>query len=462
MPTRPEPGSFRDPDSRVLYEGSSVLRALSAGGLADFEMLQDSGLLEDPRLIGTERLRGASVPTDVTAEAVLRHDRVPFVSYPYEWTFSMLQDAALLQLDLLLAAVDHDLMLKDASAYNVQFRGSRPVFVDVGSFERLRETELWVGYRQFCMHFLFPLWLQAHRNVAFQPLLRGAIDGIPAAQVRAMSSLRDAFRRGYLTHVYLQARLDQRDTGPRGRLEAQLARPGLGTRLIRANVTKMRRLVQGLRWTPASGVWTTYGAHNSYTLDDAARKDAFVEAAASTRRWSLAWDLGCNEGRHARIVARHADAVVALDADPGTVELLYRDLRKSGSTGILPLTMNLADPSPGLGWRGVERGPLLARGRPELVLALALVHHLSIGCNIPLANVVDWLASIGGAVVAEFPSREDPMVARLLSAKREGLHSDYERGHFERCLAERFHVRRTEVLGSGTRVLYYVEPRASS
>jgi ribosomal protein L11 methylase PrmA len=371
----------------------------------------------------------------------------------------MLQDAALLQLDLTLAGLEHDLMVKDASAYNVQFHGSRPVFVDVGSFERLREQELWVGYRQFCMQFLFPLWLQAHRNVAFQPLLRGALDGIPATQVRAMSSLRDAFRRGYLTHVHLQARLDRRDAGARPRLQAQLARPGVGTRLIRANVTKMRRLVGGLRWAPASGVWTTYGASNSYSAEDAARKDAFVASVASTRRWPLVYDLGCNNGRHARIVATHADTVVALDADPGTVELLYRDLREAGESTILPLTMNLADPSPGLGWRGVERGPLLERGRPDLVLALALVHHLSIAGNVPLRGVVDWLASLGAPMVVEFPTRDDPMVVRLLSAKRDGLHADYERAEFERCLRERFHVSRTEVLGSGTRVLYHAVPR---
>jgi hypothetical protein len=458
MPTRPDPGSFRDPDSRVLYDGPQVLRALSRRGLADYEGLAASGLLEGPRLIGTERLSPGSVPADVSAEAVLRHERIPFVSYPYEWTFSMLKDAALLQLDLLLDALNHDLMIKDASAYNVQFRGSQPVFVDIGSFERLREAELWVGYRQFCMNFLFPLWLQAHRGVAFQPLLRGAIDGIPAAQVRAMSSPRDALRRGYLTHVYLQSRLAQRDSRARSGLARQLERPGLGTQLIRTNATRMRRLVRALHWAP-TGSWTTYGANNSYTREDAAHKDAFVESVASTRHWPLVWDLGCNDGRHSRIIATHADTVVSMDADPATVDLLYRDLAKSPQSTILPLVMNLADPSPGLGWRGAERGTLAARGQPDLILALALVHHLSITANIPLRDVLAWLASFGAAVILEFPTREDPMVVELLSSKRDGLHVDYQIDHFERCLAEQFHVIRTQVLGSGTRVLYHLKPR---
>jgi SAM-dependent methyltransferase len=374
----------------------------------------------------------------------------------------MLKDAALLQLDLLLAALDHDLILKDSTPYNVQFAGARPVFVDVGSFERLRESELWVGYRQFCMLYLYPLLLQATKGVSFQPWLRGSIDGITPAQMRGLTTFRDRFRRGYLTHVFLHARLERRDAGERAGTKSMLKRPGLGKQLIRANVRKMRGLVGRLEWEPPRGVWVDYGDHNSYTDDDARRKDAFVREAATSRSWPLVWDLGCNNGRHARIAAEGARQVVAVDADPGPVELLYRELRDAGDEGILPLTTNVADPSPGLGWRGLERKPLLDRGRPDLVLALALVHHLAIGANVPLREVVGWLASLGGALVVEFPTREDPMVRRLLRPKRIGLHADYERDVFERCLHEAFDVRRTEQLGSGTRVLYFATPKGGT
>jgi SAM-dependent methyltransferase len=462
---RREPGSFRDPESRVFYAGAGVYRALSPRGSADFEALAGSGLLDDPRIVGTEVVESAPVDAVLTERpaGVLRHERIPFVSYPYEWTFSMLKDAALLQLDLLLAALDRDLVLKDSTPYNVQFTGARTVFIDVGSFERLREDELWVGYRQFCMLYLFPLLLQATKGMAFQPWLRGSIDGIPPAEVRALMSLRDRFRRGYTTNVFLHARLDQRDDGNRAAIKSQLRRPGFGKQVILANVRKMRKLVARLEWNPPRSVWTTYGEANSYTDDDARHKDAFVRAIATSRSWPLVWDLGCNNGRYSRIAAEGAQQVVAIDADQGPVELLYRELRAAVAAGdsvnILPLTMNVADPSPGLGWRGLERKPLLARGRPDLVLVLALVHHLAIGANVPIAEIVDWLASLGAALLVEFPAREDPMVQKLLSAKREGLHPDYDRGSFERCLHDAFDVQRREDLGSGTRTLYFATPR---
>jgi ribosomal protein L11 methylase PrmA len=432
----------------VFYTGGEVRRALSPRGVEDFEALAASGLLDDPRIVGTERVE----------DAVLRHERIPFVSYPYEWTFSMLQDAALLQLDLLTAALDLDLTLKDATPYNVQFDGARPVFIDVGAFERLREDELWVAQRQFSMLYLYPLLLQATKGAGFQGRLRGSIDGITPAEMRSLMSFRDRFRRGYTTNVFLRARLERRDAGDPAAVRAQLGRPGLGKQLILANVRKLRRLVARLAWEPPTTVWVSYG-EQTYTDADARQKDAFVRAVAAERSWPLVWDLGANQGRHARIAAEGAGHVVAIDADQGAVELLYRALRDGGERTILPLTMNLADPSPGLGWRGLERKPLLERGQPDLVLALALLHHLAIAANVPVREIIDWLASLGAALVVEFPTREDPMVRKLLAPKRDGLHADYELEHFERCLHDAFEVRRSERLGSGTRLLYFATPK---
>jgi len=456
-----EPGSFRDPESRVFYAGDEVYRALSADGLGDFEALAATGLLDDPRLIGTRRaddvsaLRGLLVHEPA---GVLRHERIPFVSYPYEWTFSMLKDAALVQLDLLLAALEHDLVLKDSTPYNVQFRGATPQFVDIGSFERIREGEPWVGYRQFCMLYLYPLLLQSAKGVPFQPWLRGAIDGITPGQMRGLMSFRDRFRKGVFTNVFLHARLEKRYADRPDQVKQEVKRV-FKKELFVANVRKMRKLVERQSWDPPEGVWTAYGERNSYTDDDAARKDAFVREVATSREWGLVWDIGANNGRYSRIAAEGARTVVAVDADQGPVELLYRDLRSEGDEKILTLTMNLADPSPGLGWRGLERRSMPERGTPDLVLALALIHHVAISANVPVKEFVDWLTSLRTALVIEFPTREDPMVKKLLAPKREGLHPDYELGFFERCLNEAFEVDRSERLESGTRVLYYARPK---
>jgi hypothetical protein len=456
-----EPGSFRDPESRVFYAGEDVLRALSPDGLSDFEALEATGLLEDERVVRTERADGTAATAGLLVHepaAVLRHERIPFVSYPYEWTFSMLKDAALLQLDLLLAALEHDMVLKDSTPYNVQFKGARPTFVDVGSFERIREGEPWVGYRQFCMLYLYPLLLQSAKNVAFHPWLRGSIDGITPTQMRNLMSFRDRFRKGVFTNVFLHAKLEARYADRPDQVKQEVKRV-FKKELFVANVRKMRKLVGRLQWDPPQGVWTAYGERNSYTDDDARRKDEFVREVVGSRAWPLVWDIGANNGRYSRIAAEGARTVLAVDADQGPVELLYRDLKAEGNEQILTLAMNLADPSPGLGWRGVERRALPERGRPDLVLALALIHHVAISANVPVREFVDWLASLESALVIEFPTREDPMVQKLLAPKREGLHPDYELSFFERCLAEAFEVERSERLESGTRVLYHARPK---
>jgi SAM-dependent methyltransferase len=443
-----------------------VRRALTERGLADWEALAATDLFREGvaagRLVATERV---AEPDGLPAEldsgevaAVLRHERIPLVSYPYEWPFAMLQDAALLELDLLLAALDEGLVLKDASPYNVQWRGSRPVFVDVGSFERLREGEPWAGYRQFCMLALYPLLLQAHRNVPFQPWLRGSLEGIQPAQMRALMSFRDRFRRGVLTNVVLHAKLEGRYADRE--VKGDLKRAGFHADLIRANARKLRKLVERLRWEPEGTAWSGYGEANPYDEADAAAKEDFVRASSGLRRRRLLWDLGCNDGRYTRIAAAQADYAVAVDAEAAVVESLYRALRAEGSETILPLIGDVADPSPGLGWRGLERLPLADRGLPDLTLCLALVHHVSLSGNLPLREFLDWLADLGSEVVIEFPTREDPMVQRLLDRKGPGANPDYETEVFERALEERWRVERRETLPSGTRILYRAIPPA--
>jgi hypothetical protein len=460
-----DPGSFRDPDSRVYVAGDEVYRLLSERGRDDWLALSRAAVFADATaagtLVATEAVEREAVPglDGTPAAAVLRHERVPFVSYPYEWTFSMLKDAALLQLDLVLASLGHDLILKDSTPYNVQFQGSKAVFVDVGSFERLRPGEPWVGYRQFCMLYLYPLLLQSVKNVPYHSWLRGSIDGITPAEMRGLMSFRDRFRKGFFTNVFLHARLEQRYGDRGGEVKNEVQKAGFKKELIVANVRKMRKLVERQTWDPPEGVWVAYGERNSYTDDDAKRKDEFVREVATSREWPLVWDIGANNGRYSRIAAEGARTVLAVDADQGPVELLYRTLRDEGDQKILPLTMNLADPSPGLGWRGLERKSMPDRGKPDLVLALALIHHMAISANVPVKEFVDWLASLGSALVIEFPTREDPMVKKLLAPKREGLHPDYELGFFERCLNEAFEVERSERLQSGTRVLYFARPK---
>jgi hypothetical protein len=465
--THAEPGSFRDPDSRVYLTPQGVFRVLSASGVEDWQALEPSRLWgelqKERRVVATEAVPAGQLPEALPTDgaAVLRHERIPFVSYPYEWPFTMLQDAALLQLELNRRALREDLTLKDASAYNVQFRGSEPVFIDVGSFEKLRPNEPWAGYRQFCMLFLFPLMLQAYKDLPYHALLRGAIDGIPPAHASAiLSSRRDRMRKGVFANVSLHARLESRYAAVSGReVKRDMGKAGFSKELLDANLRKLEKVVGGLRWKAGDTAWTGYGDHNTYDGESAAEKAAFVREAAARRPGGLTWDLGCNDGTYTRIAAESSDGVVAVDADHATVDALYRALRKEKRTDILPLVMSLTDPSPDLGWRGRERASLERRGTPDLTLALALIHHVAITGNVPVRDFLAWVRSLDTALVIEFPDRSDPMVQRLLSGKNEDANPDYEKASFERALEEQFEVDRSAPV-SETRTLYEARPRA--
>jgi hypothetical protein len=302
--------------------------------------------------------------------------------------------------------------------------------------------------------FLYPLLLQAYRDVPFQPWMRGNIDGIDAETCLNMLSARDYLRGGVLAHVYLQAKAQKAYNNTTRDVRAELNKAGFDTRIIKANAERLRALVARPEWKPKQSTWSEYVKCGHYEAADAAQKRDFVRDVAASRQWTLAWDLGCNVGVFSRIVADRAKSVVAMDADHLAVDKLYRALKSEQATNILPLVVNVTDPSPNLGWRNMERKRIDERGRPDLVLALALIHHVVIGGNIPLAEFVQWLRDLGGELVIEFVTREDPMVAALLRNK-EDHYWDYTEENFERELAARFTIARRQPLGSGHRIMYH-------
>ena len=455
-----EAGSFRDPNTKIFHHKDAVFRCLTARALADWMRLVETDFYarftEQGRLIPTKQVVDRDGLPDLEPRwtAVLEHQRVPVVSYPYEWSFGMLKDAALLQLDLTLAALDEGMTLKDATPFNVQWIGAGPTFIDLGSFTAHGPGEPWAGYRQFCEQFLYPLLLQSYRNVPFHPWLRGCLEGITADACRALLSSWDYFRPGVLAHVYLQAKAQARYECTDRDIRRDLRAAGFSTSLIKKNVTHLRRMVEKLRWNPLRSSWSEYERQHTYDDVDLRRKSSFVKKVLAKRRWSLIWDLGCNTGVYSRMAAEHAKYVLALDADHVVVDRLYHVLKEQGDSTILPLVADVADPSPGLGWRGQERRPLGDRGAPELILCLALMHHLVIGRNIPLNELIAWLAGFGADLILEFVDRADPMVKRLLK-NREGQGFEYSISAVEAALTHHFGSVTHETLGSGTRTLFH-------
>jgi hypothetical protein len=450
----------------VFYRDGAVLRGLSPQALRNWHALTRTTFFRrfsaEGRLVKTEAVENSNEPMgSETGEwaGLLKHEPIPVVSYPYEWSFSMLKDAARLQLDLLLGALDEDMTLKDASSFNIQWNGTRPVFIDVPSFEPYLSGHPWAGYRQFCQLFLYPLFLQAYKGVAFQPWLRGSIDGIAPEQFNGLLSWRDLLRPGVFAHVFLQSNAQRRYGATQVDVKSELRSAGFGKTLIVANVRRLRALIDQLHWRPNTSTWSNYYQDHGYSEEDHALKKAFVAAAVPRSHRRLVWDLGANTGVFSRIAAETSEYVVATDSDHATIDRLYTSLRDGNQPRILPLVCNLADPSPRLGWRGLERKALIDRGRPDLVLCLALIHHMVITANIPLRDFVEWLADLGGDLVIEFVSKADPMVKTLLRNKDES-YPDYEVPWFEECLSRRFRIQDRRELPSRTRILYFATIQA--
>lgn len=463
-PTRPDPGSFRDHSSRVYVGPDAVYRGLDASAADELQAITDQSwfraAVESGDIVGTRWLDAPPVEGVQPWARWLEHPRLPVITYPYEWTFSMLRDAALLQLQLLTSALEADSVSKDATPYNVQFRGSRPLFIDVGSFERYGGGEPWYGYRQFCQLFLFPLLVQAYKDLPFQPLLRGELEGVSPGQARKLLQGWKYGWKGLITHVWIHARLEARLASSDTDVKQTVRSAGFNKKLIEANVTKLTSLIEGLEWKQAESEWSSYSERAHYTDSDLGLKESFVRRVAEETKPVQAWDVGANDGHFSRIVAEHAEHVVALDADHLVVDLLYRRLREEGNEKILPLLVNFADPSPSLGWRARERTPLWDRSKPDLVVYLAVIHHLAISHHVPVHEVLDFAHDVSPRCVIEFPDRSDPMVQRLLRGKRQGLHADYSLEEFERLAGERFDIVRQEPLPSGTRVLFDLRRRA--
>jgi len=458
--SRRDPGSYRDPGGFVYRRDGVIFRQIDAPAIDGWEQFLASGLADrliaDGRLIRHDpaSLQDAATPT---ARAVIRPEPIPFVSYPYEWTFGELQDAALLTLDVQLAALEAGWTLRDATAYNVQFRDGRPILIDSLSFAPHEEGAPWIAYRQFCEHFLAPLALMARRDVRLNRLLRADPDGIPLDLASTLLPWRTRLNLGLLSHLHLHARAQNRYAA-----DDEAASTASGVRIDRQRlvglIRNLRGTVAGLRWKPAGTEWSDYADHTSYGDAATASKTSIVRELLATTGAQTVWDLGANTGRYSRVAAEGGRRVLAFDIDPAAAERNYRQIRQEGRTDILPLVMDLANPSPGVGWASGERQSLVDRADADAVLGLALIHHLAISRNVPLWMLMDLFATLAEWAVIEFVPKDDPMVRHLL-ATREDVFPDYTLDGFRAAAMGRFTIVAERPIDESPRVLFLLRRR---
>ena len=452
-----EGASFRDPSGFVFYHGGTPHRQINEFYRVDYRQLMDSGLyqeLVEARLLVPHEEVDLAAPMQELAYQVIRPEPIAFLSYPYEWCFGQLKDAALLTLKVQELALGRDMSLKDASAFNVQFQHGRPILIDTLSFERLKPGEPWIAYRQFCQHFLASLALMARSDIRLGQWSRLAVDGVPLDLASRLLPWRTRLSFAMQVHIHLHARAQRRYAG-----EVVTKRRGgraMSKQALLGLVSSLRSAVRALTWHPAGTAWADYAETHSYSDSSLAAKRAAVEEYLDRIQAKTVWDLGANTGEFSRLASRRGALTLAFDYDHGAVELNYSQVKKESEANLLPLVQDLTNPSPGVGWSSRERRSLMERGPADAVMALALIHHLAIANNVPLELVAGFLAALGRWLIVEFVPKQDPQVKRLL-ANREDIFGRYDRQGFEQDFARHFRIIDVRPLPDSDRCMYLME-----
>jgi ribosomal protein L11 methylase PrmA len=387
---------------------------------------------------------------------VIQPNFIKFISYPYEWSFGQLKAAALATLEIQRIALKFNMSLKDSSAYNVQFLDGNPILIDTLSFETYRENAPWVSYRQFCQHFLAPLALMVYRDVRLNQLLRVYIDGIPLDLAARLLSFRSYLNLSLLFHIHLHAKSQQHFKNRS--VSGAASKRGMGRKALLGLIDNLETGVKKLHWSPEETDWADYYQDDSYSVEGLNHKQQLVAEFIELTRPKAVWDLGANTGLFSRITSSQGIPTVAWDVDYGAVEINFRRMVEHNETDLLPLLLDLTNPSPAIGWNTQERRSFSERGPVDLILALALIHHLAISNNTPLDMVANLLSELCTWLIIEFVPKEDPKIQRLL-ATRDDIFPNYAQPGFEAAFSHHFVIRRVEHIEDSSRVLYLMEKK---
>lgn len=455
-----DPGSFRDPAGVVLHSGARVLRAVTAIGAPEYLAARDAGVLSElvrqGQLVDFAEIDPATLGDafGIAATHVLEHSRLPFISYPYEWSFAALQAAAICHLEIHMEVLASGFTLSDATAFNIQFDGAKPIFIDHLSIRRYRDGEFWLGHRQFCEQFLNPLLLRAMCGVPHQAWYRGNLHGIPEADLAKLLPWPQRWSPLALFNVTLPAFLQKRHTH---RAPSTKAPRKLPKAAFQHMLSRLRAGIENLEARRGdAGIWTDYVETNTYAREETNAKKDFIHRYVSGSRPDTVWDLGCNTGEFAQVcLDAGAQLVIGFDNDPDTLDVGFRNAR-ARNMRFLPLYLDLSNPSPAQGWRACERAGLAERDKPDGVIALALLHHLVIRNNIPMTDALDWVLDLAPSGIVEFVPKNDPMVQRLL-ALREDIFPNYTREVFLAHIARKAKIVAEKILTADGRLLIQFE-----
>jgi len=451
------PSSFRDPSGFLFYRNGSIYRQVNINYKENFDHLMNSGLYEalvDAELLIRHEEANIDGAEPNKAYKIIKPEPILFISYPYEWSFSQLKNAALTTIQIQKKSLDFGMCLKDCSSYNIQFRKGKPVLIDTLSFEKYRKGQPWVAYRQYCQHFLAPLALMSYKDIRLNQLFRIYIDGVPLDLASSLLPFRTRLRFSLLSHIHLHAKSQKycadKIVNTSGRRMTRLSLDGL--------VDNLESATRKLNWRLKHTEWADYYEDTNYSSSAFQHKKEMVSKFVERINPQSVWDIGANTGIFSRIASDKKIQTISFDIDPAAVEKNYLRLIENNEAHILPLLLDLTNPSPGIGWENDERISLTDRGPADAVFALALIHHLAISNNLPFNKIAAFFNKICNSLVIEFVPKSDSQVQRLLST-REDIFDNYKQQVFEDEFKRYFTIQSSEKLQDCERTLYLMEKR---
>lgn len=450
-----ENSSFRDSSGFLFYIENELYRVINSSYKEQYDHLINSELYkkltENNLLISHEEINNLEI--DYSYYKIIKPKKIPFVSYPYEWSFSQLKDAALLTLRIQKGAMKYGMTLKDGSAYNIQFFNGKPIFIDTLSFEMYEDGQIWKPYKQFCQHFLAPLALMSKKDIRLNLLSKTFIDGIPLDLTAKLLPKTTFGNFGLMAHIHAHAKSqkhyeNKEDTKIKERTISKRSFEGL-TDNLDSSIKKMT-------WKEDNTEWGNYYSDTNYSEESFEEKKKIILSTLEKITPRIVWDLGANTGIFSRLASDQGINTISFDIDPLAVEKNYLASLKNNEQDILPLILDLTNPSSNIGWSNDERISFLQRGPADLVFALALVHHLAISNNVPLYKIAEFFSTISKFLIIEFIPKSDSQVKRLLTT-REDIFKNYDEQNFEKEFSKFFKITSSQKLVESERTIYIME-----
>jgi ribosomal protein L11 methylase PrmA len=447
------PSSYRDPSGFIFEKNGVFYRQVNISFKEHFDHFIQGGcydhFVKKGFLVPHE-----NIEENLTGSAefykTIRPQRIEYISYPCEWSFEMLKDAALLTLQLVKEALQFDMILKDASPFNLQWHSGKFIFIDTLSFEKYEEAP-WIAYRQFCESFLGPLLIMHYSKKQLPELMLAWPDGMPLAIIQSMLPKRSRFSLHAYLHIHLHAKLSQKKNNAKEKTRV------LSKQKLLNLIGSLEILINRLTTPSQASAWSEY-------YDEAAQRNDYLQQKKKiigdwielTKEIKTVADLGANEGEFSKLPAEKNIYTLAADLDPYCINRLYNKIKASREKNIHPFVIDLSKPTPATGVNNEERSSFISRVNVDLILALALIHHLAIGKNIPFEMTADMFSRVGKKIIIEFVPKEDEKVKLMLEQKKD-IYANYTEANFVMAFERYFTVIDKKIIPGSARILYLMK-----